>query len=718
LNFFQSLKPLKLLWGFFKLLSAIVAFLSIAILVILIWPQILVNEKTLELAAQFAARKGIQVHWDSVDIQLDSISLLQKRADFNFSQLCIDVPQEEISGCSSGVRIAFGGGFSHWVPRLTEVGPLEIQNLKWQFKKGKDGLQGELTLKGKEREEGRELQGVGRWIFDLSGSARFPDHSQLSLRSSLHLEGERIKRLKLNYFADARYSSGKATAGAHLEGSVSENEITTRISGVGRNWLDEVSRIGVSACNLSLNREKVNQLRVDCPVSLRVNAIPQSIHGIRVPNDFAVTVQAQVKTSTFLPGADTRVEGPVSLTLDPIVNPLVMARGQVNANVNGLLSEFPDRWSMETQLQLSLNILRFEDLVRQLRNGPWAIPAPFHVLRGNAEVKVEGSTALAEGRFPFTVKTRLASSEQTVDLDGEGLFTYPFPWGKQKPDLQLNLVLSDVQLTLPRLDWAAPPRILPDSRIRALTGRSSDSESSSLEYRISIKTPAGHPVRILSNLTQSPIPVSTSLSLSDSEPFLGWVRVEGFPIEFFRRKADIQQFTLNIQSPIKESSIQGAVRVAYADYTIFLKAAGTVDKPILHLTSDPPLPENQLFATLLFGQPLDQLNAEQSDSIGNTRTAFAEGAVGLASLYVLASTPIQSVNYDPQTRTVSAKIRLGDGTSLNVGSETGSPTVGLRKRLGPFWTLETDVTTNNTNASDSRGIGGVASAYLQWSHRY
>jgi hypothetical protein len=81
------------------------------------------------------------------------------------------------------------------------------------------------------------------------------------------------------------------------------------------------------------------------------------------------------------------------------------------------------------------------------------------------------------------------------------------------------------------------------------------------------------------------------------------------------------------------------------------------------------------------------------------------------SLYALASTPVQSVSYDPTTRVVSAKVRLGEGVSLNVGKGRDVTTVGIRKRLGGFWTITTDVTRSTDGAN-------IASAYLEWRHRY
>jgi autotransporter translocation and assembly factor TamB len=162
---------------------------------------------------------------------------------------------------------------------------------------------------------------------------------------------------------------------------------------------------------------------------------------------------------------------------------------------------------------------------------------------------------------------------------------------------------------------------------------------------------------------------------------------------------------------MNESPIAGNVSVKYADYQVLIQLVGTIDKPQILLKSDPPLPENQIIAVLIFGRPLDELDSDQTASVGSTQAAITDGAISLASLYLLASTPIQSVNYDPSSGAVSAKVRLGDGMSLNLGRSTQESTIGIRKRIGRYWTLETDF-------SNSAPYGKVGSAYLEWSHRY
>lgn len=701
-----------------------VCFWSAVLLAVLIWPQILVNPTTLGWASRILAHQGILVQWEGLDIQIDSQALLRKRFGFEFSNVCVEVLQSELTACAPHFELAFAGSFGRLKPRFTELGPVEIQDLKWKLGKGEGQVSGLVNLHGKER-HGEELRGLGRWTFDLLTSVELPDRSQAQARAELQLKGEKLNQLEMDYQIDANYRRKQARAFAQVEGRASFKRIHAKITGKGLGWLDEIPEFQLNHCDIDLSRQKVNhQALLQCPVSIRLPILERVLDGIPMPTQLGAMVQAKLETSSLIPSGDTYLDGPVEVRLEPIQSRLFSGKAEVKGNVKGAIQEFPDRGIENANLLLSLNVFRFEDIVKFLKNGEWPVPAPLHVLKGNAALTVEGSATYQKGKFPFTLATRLDSQAQAFDLDGQGVFFVDHTQDQFVPHLKLDLLLSNVQLVLPRLDWAAPPRLFPDSRFRSFSkAREEENAKPSFYFDITIRTEPSQPAQVLANLASAPIPVALQLNLTESVPIHGQVEVLSFPVEIFRRKAVLKHFQINLKSPTKESPLDGAVQVDYADYKIFIKLSGVVDRPVIHLSSDPPVAENQLIATLLFGQPLDELDPEQSDSVGNTRAAIQEGAINLASLYLLASTPIQSVGYNPETRSVTAKIRLGDGTSLNVGADTGSatPTVGLRRRLGPNWSIETDINSaigGGGNLNSPNDFRGTASAYLQWSRRY
>src|SRR5690606_18924015 len=132
------------------------------------------------------------------------------------------------------------------------------------------------------------------------------------------------------------------------------------------------------------------------------------------------------------------------------------------------------------------------------------------------------------------------------------------------------------------------------------------------EYAISIATPKGQPIRILSNLTREPVPVALRMRVASDVPTSGQVRVSDFRLEkFFRLKATVERFNLDFTSEgPSRGRVDGLLRVDLTDYEIHVAATGPIEQPTYRFWSEPPLPEEQILAVLLFGRPLEELDPE------------------------------------------------------------------------------------------------------------
>ena len=119
-----------------------------------------------------------------------------------------------------------------------------------------------------------------------------------------------------------------------------------------------------------------------------------------------------------------------------------------------------------------------------------------------------------------------------------------------------------------------------------------------------------------------------------------------------------------------------------------------------------------ILALLIFGKSPDELDPEQTASVGNTETALENRAFGLASLYLFGATPVEHVGYDSATRTASVKLRLPGGANLTLGSDFDqSRQLSVRKSLSAHWALQTEVT-------DQGQQGRAATTFLEWFNRY
>ena len=251
-------------------------------------------------------------------------------------------------------------------------------------------------------------------------------------------------------------------------------------------------------------------------------------------------------------------------------------------------------------------------------------------------------------------------------------------------------------------------RIVVDSRGDAKPA----AKGGDLDWTIRVETPKGRPARILSNITPTHIPVSVDL-LVKPEGTLGTIEVSDFPVELFRRKAKIDRFSMDLKEPSEQSAVSGSFSIPYDHYTVTILVAGTVEDPAITLQSTPPLSQADIISTLLYGEPVDALDSGGAASVSSLSAAIADRALALASMFVLASTPIQSVSYNPQTKSFSARIRLGKTTSIVASGGGGTQQVGIRQRIGKGWSVTTTYGTTN----DPSTISG-ATALIEWTKRY
>lgn len=87
----------------------------------------------------------------------------------------------------------------------------------------------------------------------------------------------------------------------------------------------------------------------------------------------------------------------------------------------------------------------------------------------------------------------------------------------------------------------------------------------------------------------------------------------------------------------------------------------------------------------------------------------------MTSFKVDASSPIEAIVYDPNTKQFSARFKLGKKTSLVIGSsgsEGKSKGAGIRRRLGKGWRINASIDKNETDATMP------VSAFVEWHKRY
>lgn len=361
---------------------------------------------------------------------------------------------------------------------------------------------------------------------------------------------------------------------------------------------------------------------------------------------------------------------------------------------------------VEHQLEAVVDVPRFERVVELLGGTAFAVPAPLHVLRGPLRLKANGSSAELE----LEAASDLASEKQRVKLAASGAARLL----ERPPRLEADIVLEDVALELPRLDIGPAPDVTVDPRIKVSTAPGPAPEPPArrkppprLDLRATVKT--GKPARLLSNLAKEPLPVELDLRVQPPK-LAGRIDVGSFDVELFRRRMTVDHFDL-VPTGTGVFDMDGLILYTTADVTVKIMLVGSTKKPRVEFLSEPPMERDQIIALLLFNKPPDQLDDAEQESVGNTQNALASNALGLATLYLFASTPIESVAYDPATQGYSVRFKLPGGASMEVGGDDETKRLRLRKRLASHWALQTEVRTEEES-------GNAVTTFLEWFNRF
>ncbi len=410
----------------------------------------------------------------------------------------------------------------------------------------------------------------------------------------------------------------------------------------------------------------------------------------------------------------------VSLTVDP-AKFWYEFYGSFEGKVSGRASRL-QALNISHKLDFGLKVGRFEDLVEYLAHTPYSVPAPVNVFRGPLSVSLKGSgDSLKDSQdFEYSVVSGLAAGRQALKFEVKGKVAASRLWTPERSFRnETELALREVALQLPRFDLKGMAAFIPDSRIK--TGaqldkaalareeeRKQPAERSATVMRTEIRVKTVSPAILYSNLAKDPVPVGLDFTLKvPGGGMAGTVEIKPFRVEIFRRLASIDhiKFTGRAGSPVM--GLDGLIVYKAAEAKILIRLLGTAQKPQVTFESDPPMSQADITAMLLFGKSPGKLDSDQQASAANTQTAVSNSAFGLASLYLLASTPIDYVGYDPVSRTYTVKLRIPGGATLQLGSDGQSRGMQLRKRIASNLAIQTELTNTQTQ-------GNVVTTLLEW----
>lgn len=473
-------------------------------------------------------------------------------------------------------------------------------------------------------------------------------------------------------------------------------------------------------CILKAQAKSNSRLATDFTCSIHaVLKIPPIVEvpKLQFPTHTKIKVDLNAELDKNVKGIPYR--GKLAVYSQPVIKPLLEANIDMKSNFNGNVLQIIRGLHHTTKLLVKARIPKIEKVITFLHDTKWAIPAPLNNLKGEMVLDLVSRWKDWDSYAPFQFSSKLISKEQSLQTEAKGNFTFS-TWPQFIGAVDADWVLQDIRLSTPRLNLKDLPRFFPDSQIvtekeQKKRELASTKKPFPLNYRVKIYTLKGHPILIDSNLLKEPIAFDLKSEIRNQSPTQANVNTHPVNFEVFRRKAVIEKMDFYYAGTPEDSLLDGRVRVHSGEAKIFIKLYGRPDKVRVHLTSEPPVPQDELWALLLFGEPLEGLDSDQQDSAQSAQRALSKGAFGLLSLYLFASTPIQRVDYDSTLQRVSVRFRVQEGTSLEIGhSEEEVGSLGLRKRLGRGWSLNAKV----GEGDEEKQGKAQAGATLEWSTRY
>lgn len=454
-----------------------------------------------------------------------------------------------------------------------------------------------------------------------------------------------------------------------------------------------------------------------CEVQALLDSLDQGQkHLLNVEN----RLQYQLSPERYLIDMLTSVSEKVS------PKPLISILGSMYTQLEG---SYVNRWPrIISSIDLSADLAIYKDLVSRLKSTKYAIPSPLNELDGQLSCKLVGTydNAAFPAEIPLNCKVDLSSNLQKISAQVDTSISI----SKNKNQsfalgLHGLLKLSESSIYLPNIDIGSSlPGLFSDDRVVKATRHveklsknrqklAANAILDAFSYKIRIQTnPLAH-IYIHHKSLEAPLPLIVDFILSSESAMQGRVDIENHVMSLFRRNVMVRRLTLNFDPITEQRLLSGLLEFDHANASVKMRLSGSIQHPTMIFESEPPIPDSEIYAGLLFGGSTDTLSSNSLRSIEEARAAFTDGAISLLSMYYLASTPIESIGYNPYNRHFVARVRLPNGLLLSIGqSQTDGSELSLKKRIGRNWTIETKATKDQATG-ENRG-----QALLRWGRRY
>lgn len=387
----------------------------------------------------------------------------------------------------------------------------------------------------------------------------------------------------------------------------------------------------------------------------------------------------------------------------------VFAKSFVTLPLQGDFSSLSFRKDFLLNLRGQIRLTGLKDNLRDYAPAPYnRLPAPLNVMDGDIVLRFDSED--------YNKSSVLMKSELGVDLKSSDQVIKMSVFSDIPVDLRdfkrgvikVGIEFHKLKLQLPRLSKkTSPPQFKPDGRFKT-TQELLIKENKSLPLSLHLTALNDEAMHIESNLLKEPLRLNFDLNIDNGEIRKGFVKALPLKTTVFKRPIHLEDMLIHFKAPLSPV-IESTIVFPLPEYKVTMKIEGPMESPRYAFSSEPPLPENDIYAVLLFGRPMNELGTEDKTAASRTNQILAQGLLSLSTLYFLAGSPVEYVGYDPESRSATAQIGLGSKSSLRVGGgREGVNSTAIRRSLGKGWYLDTsvqDTSTGDSNTTQRQNYG-------------
>lgn len=337
------------------------------------------------------------------------------------------------------------------------------------------------------------------------------------------------------------------------------------------------------------------------------------------------------------------------------------------------------------------------------------LPAPLNVMDGTIFLKFHIDPGEEnEVRFNSVTRIDMKSKKEVLDLNISADVDLPVMTFKPE-SIIVGLEFNEVKLLLPKLSKKSPPpQFVPDKRFKKGPWKPpEEKKKTSTELLIQLEASEKKSLHIVSNLLDEALRLNFKLDIGNEGVEDGFVNLLPLETTVFKRPVHVKKLVVTFNRP-EEPVIDARIVFPLPEYKITMNLEGPVSGPRYSFKSDPPLPQNDIYAVLLFGRPMADLNPDDKTAASKTNQILANGVLSLSVLYFLSGSPVEYVGFDPNSGTATAQFGLTKKTSLRVGGgQEGMNSTGLRHSLGKGWYIDTSVQDTQERATSDDNNYGV-----------